>query len=314
MTSRERILTALRHEEPDRVPYNMRIAAEIREAFTQETGETDFDEWLGADVRFVSMPLPQPPEGVAASEWTPVPDQEQMEQARQATGGLHERGIATCSMYQCGVYEQAKHWVGQEETMVGPLASPDTFGETLDRITEWKMQVYGAYAEVGVDVVWMGDDLGTQRSLIMSPEQYREWYRPRHKRIVDHLRGIRPDVRIAFHCCGHVTPLIPDLIDIGIDVLEAVQAETMDISQLKREFGRDLSFWGAVGAQRVLSRVTPEQVIDGVRRTLEIMAPGGGYIASPCQMLTDEVPWPTIVAFRDAMQRFGAYPDGWRNT
>ena len=88
----------------------------------------------------------------------------------------------------------------------------------------------------------------------------------------------RPEVRIAFHCCGYVTALIPDLIEIGIDVLEAVQAECMDIGQLKRDFGKDLSFWGAVGAQSVLAHTTPQQVRDGV------------------------------VAFHEAIQRYGAYP------
>ena len=142
----------------------------------------------------------------------------------------------------------------------------------------------------------------------MSPDHYRQWYRPCHQRIVEHIRKIRADVRIAFHCCGFVTTLIPDLIEVGIDILEAVQAECMDISLLKREFGRDLSFWGAVGAQSVLARTTPEQVINGVRRTLSIMAPGGGYIAAPCHTLTEEVPWESVVAFHQAVRDFGTYP------
>ena len=79
----------------------------------------------------------------------------------------------------------------------------------------------------------------------------------------------------------HVTPLIGDLIAVGIDVLEAVQAEAMDIGGLKRDFGRDISFWGGVGAQSALARTTPAQVKAGVRETLRIMAPGGGYIAAP---------------------------------
>jgi uroporphyrinogen decarboxylase len=191
--------------------------------------------------------------------------------------------------------------------MMGPHDDPAGFGTLLDRITEWKASIYGAYAAAGTDIVWMGDDLGTQRSLVMSPQQYRDWYRPRHRRIVEHLRSIRPDVRIAFHCCGHVTPLIRDLIEIGIDILEAVQAETMDLAELKREFGRDIAFWGGIGAQSVLARTTPEQVKAGVRDTLRIMAPGGGYIAAPCHTLTDEVPWESVLAFHEAMREHGPY-------
>ena len=311
MTPHERVMTTLRHQEPDRVPFNMRLVAEVRDLFKRETGQIDFEAWLGCEVRYVSLGLPQCPEGTPAREWTPLPTEQQIAQVADRVEQHHAADLAVCSAYACGVYEQAKHWIGPEATIIGPYAEPKTFVEVLDEITDWKASVYAAYAEAGVDIVWMGDDLGTQRSLVMSPTQYRDWYRPRHEHIVDRIRRAQPDVRIVFHCCGHVTPLIPDLIDIGIDVLEAVQAETMDIAALKREFGRDISFWGAVGAQSVLARTTPEQVIEGVRRTLEVMAPGGGYIAAPCHTLTEEIPWPSVLAFRDAIQRFGDYPNGW---
>lgn len=311
MTSYERVMTTLRHQEPDRVPYNLRPSPEMRAALQAQTGQTDFDAWFGCDVRYVGMELPPCLEGVVPSEWMPRPAEAQMEQARTEVARYRAAGLAVCSAYECGIFEQAKHWIGDEAAMIGPYVDPTAFAQLLDRITEWKMELYGASAQIGVDIVWIGDDLGTQRSLVMSPQQYREWYRPRHQRIVDHLRRLRPDVCIAFHCCGHVTPLIPDLIDIGIDILEAVQAETMDIAALKREFGRDLCFWGAVGAQSVLARTAPEEVREGVRRPLAAMAPGGGYIAAPCHTLTEEVPWESVVAFREAMQRYGAYPNGW---
>jgi len=308
VTSRERVLTTLEHQEPDRVPYNLRPAPEMREMLRAQAGDVDFAEHFGHDVRYVALALPRRPEEVPEAEWTPRPTEQDIATVAEAARALQERGLAVCGMYACGVYEQAKHWVGDEATMMGPYEDPKGFGEVLDRITDWKCSIYGAYAAAGTDLVWMGDDLGTQRSLVMSPEQYREWYRPRHRRIVEHIRSIRPEVKIAFHCCGHVTPLIPDLIEIGIDVLEAVQAETMDIGGLKREFGRDLAFWGAVGAQSVLARTTPEQVIEGVRRTLRVMSPGGGYIAAPCHSLTEEVPWASVLAFHEAMNTYGSYP------
>ena len=308
MTSRDRVLTALNHEEPDRVPYNLRPSAELVEMLRARVGDVSFPGYFHHDVQYVRLALPECPGGVPEAEWVPQPTEERLATVAAATGALHERGLAVCGAYACGVFEQAKHWIGDESTMVGPYDDPHGFGGLLDRITEWKASIYGAYAAAGTDIVWMGDDLGTQRSLVMSPEQYREWYRPRHREIVEHIRSIRPDVRIAFHCCGHATPLIRDLIAIGIDVLEAVQAETMDIAYLKREFGRDIAFWGGVGAQSVLARTTPQQVTEGVRETLRVMAPGGGYIAAPCHTLTAEVPWESVVAFHEAMERYGAYP------
>lgn len=307
MTSRERVLTAITHREPDRVPYNLRPGPEILEHFFQEFGDQDFADHFSHDIRYISFKLPEKPDGVSAVEWTPIPDKKTFVGLAQVTKDLQERGLAVCGAYQCGVYEQAKHWLGDEEAMVAPYEDPAGFAEILERITDWKSALYGVYARAGADIVWIGDDLGTQRALVMSPALYREWYRPRHQRIIQYLRSIRKDIKIAFHSCGNITPLIPELLELGIDILEAVQAEAVDIAGLKREFGRDLTFWGGVGAQSVL-RLPAAKMVEGIRQTLRIMAPGGGYIAAPCHTLTEEVPWENIVAFYEALRIYGAYP------
>ena len=310
MTPRERVLKTLNHEEPDRVPFNLRPSSEMRERLRRLQGDPDVDfaEFFEHDVRYVRIALPQRPDDAPAPEWLPCPTDEDVAKCAEEVEALHARSLAVCGAYACGVFEQAKHWLGDAATLVMPFDDPDRLRATLDTITEWKLALYGAYARAGTDIVWIGDDLGAQKGLIMSPGQYRRWYRPYHTRIIETLRGIRPDVRIAFHCCGHVTPLVPDLIEIGVDILEAVQAECMDIAFLKREYGRDLSFWGGVGAQSVLARTTPEQVTEGVRWTLSVMAPGGGYIAAPCHTLTEEVPWESVIAYHEAVKRYGAYP------
>ena len=304
MNSRERVLRTLGRQEPDQIPYNLRLVPELLEMVREKTGTTDYAEHFRHDIRYVSLKLPNKPEGMNILEWTPSPSEEAVASAAKEALELRGRGLAVCGSYFCGVYEQAKAWLGDEATMVGPYEDPTGFGDIMERITRWKCDLYGAYARAGVDIVWIGDDLGTQRSLVMSPEMYREWYRPRHLQIIRHLRAIRSDLKIAFHCCGYVTPLIGDLIEIGVDALEAVQAECMDIAALKREYGRDIAFWGGVGAQSVLSRKSSSQILEGVRRTLEIMSRGGGYIAAPCHTLTEEVSWESIVAFHEGVQRF----------
>jgi uroporphyrinogen decarboxylase len=308
MTPRERVTATIAHREPDRVPYNLRLVPELLAMVEGEIGTRDYADHFSHDVRYVVLSLSARPESVPVAEWTPRPTPDELATLRREIEAMHDRGFAVCGMYFMGVYEQAKDWIGDEATMIGPYADPEPFSRLLDRIADWKCSLYGAYAAAGTDIVWIGDDLGTQRSLVMSPAMYRQWYRPRHEQIVSHIRSIQSDVKIAFHCCGHVTPLIPDLIEIGIDILEAVQAECMDIAQLKREFGREITFWGGVGAQSVLARATPAQVTEGVRRTLDIMAPGGGYIAAPCHTLTEEVPWSSIVAYHQAVRSYGDYP------
>lgn len=308
MTSRERVRAAFAHREPDRVPYNLRPSAEMVARLAAETGATDFAEYFGHDVRYVYLPLGQRPPDLPVTEWTPEPASEGIAVTATAVAALHGRGLAVSGGYWPGVFEHAKAWLGDARALTDPHDDPAAFGMVLDRIQDWIAAIYGGYAQAGTDIVWMGDDLGTQRSLVMSPEDYRRWYRPRHREIVQHLRALRPDVVIAFHCCGHVTPLIRDLIGIGIDVLEAVQAETMDLSLLKREFGRDIAFWGGIGAQSVLARTTSEQVAAGVCETLRVMAPGGGYMAAPCHTLTDDVPWEAVLTFHEALAKYGAYP------
>ena len=309
MNARERVLRTLEHEEPDRVPYSLRPSDAARRRLREEQGDSDveFDEFFRHDIHFVAIPLPKRPDDTAVREWAPRPSEEDIAACSETVTALQSRGLAVCGAYSCGVFEQAKHWLGDAETLTMPFDKPDVLEVELDGITEWKMAIYGAYARAGVDIVWIGDDLGAQRSLIMSPEQYRRWYRPCHVRIVEHIRRTRPDVRIAFHCCGHVTPLIPDLIQIGVDVLEAVQPEAMDIVALKREFGRDIAFWGGIGCQSVLARATPDGVMDGIGEALQIMMPSGGYIAAPCHALTDEVPWESIRAFYEAVKCHGTY-------
>jgi uroporphyrinogen decarboxylase len=311
MNSRERVLTTIRREAPDRVPFNLRPCGPMVDRLRAELGDpqADFAEHFQHDVRYVYLDIPGCPDGYPKEDWTPAPTPESIARCRERTRELQAHGLAVCGGYSCGVFEQAKDWLGDAETLTMPHDDPRRLEGLLDRITQWKMAVYGGYAQAGTDIVWIGDDLGAQSNLIMSPADYRRWYRPRHVQIIQHLRTINPAARIAFHCCGHVTPLVGDLIEIGVDILEAVQAEAMDIAGLKRRFGRDLCFWGGVGAQTLLARTTPQQVVEGVRQTLRTMAGGGGYIAAPCHTLTDEVPWATVLAFHEAMQQYGAYPD-----
>lgn len=310
MDSRSRVLKALAHEEPDCVPFNLRPSKEMVERLRKEQGNPNlnFAKFFGHDVRYAYIPIPKCPDGTPLDQWVPGPDPQAIAQCAELTRALQGRGLAVCGGYACGVFEQLKHWYGDVDALTMPYDDPARLGRALEKITDWKIATYGAYAQAGVDIVWIGDDLGMQRGPIMKPDLYRQWYRPCHARIVEALRKIRPDVRIAFHCCGDGSALIPDLIEVGIDVLEAVQAECMDIGALKREFGRDLSFWGGVGAQSILARTTPEEVTEGVRRTLEVMAPGGGYIAAPCHTLTEEVPYESMVAFHEAVKRHRAYP------
>jgi uroporphyrinogen decarboxylase len=161
-----------------------------------------------------------------------------------------------------------------------------------------------------VQVLVVGDDLGTQRGPQISREMYRRLFLPRHRRIYSCARQLSGGAHIMLHSCGGLYQLIPDLIEAGVEVLNPVQttARNMEADKLKKEFGSELTFWGGgCDTQDVLLRGTPEQVRDDVRRRLEAWMPGGGYIWTQIHNVLADVPAANVVAMLDAAHEFGAY-------
>ncbi|HOA75002.1 MAG TPA: uroporphyrinogen decarboxylase family protein [Phycisphaerae bacterium] len=154
-----------------------------------------------------------------------------------------------------------------------------------------------------VDLIQLGDDLGTENGPFFSPEMYRRMFKPRHKAIIDRIKQLNPNLKVFLHCCGGVYELLPDLIEAGVEVINPVQisARHMEPERLKKEFGRDITFWGGgCDTQSVLCRGTPQQVRDHVRRNIEIFAPGGGFIFNPVHNILSEVPPANVVAMYEA--------------
>ena len=161
------------------------------------------------------------------------------------------------------------------------------------------------YAEAGVDMVWLSEDMGMQDRLFMSPEMYRKWVKPRTKKVIDAAREVSPDVFIAQHHCGKVDALIPDFIEIGTNALNPIQPECMDPLDIKRRFGDVLTLWGTVGAQSVFPFGTADQVRQTVRDNIRNLGYNGGFWIAPSQILEPEVPWENIAAFFEAVEEYG---------
>jgi uroporphyrinogen decarboxylase len=178
------------------------------------------------------------------------------------------------------------------------------FDRAVDFFVEVTKRALAETAEF-IDIAWFGDDVGGQRGLLLRPELYRRVVKPRHRRIVEAVK--RYGKKVAYHSCGSVYAILPDLIELGIDALNPVQvaAAHMDSARLKREFGRDLVFWGAIDTQRVLSQGTPAEVRDEVRRRLADLAPGGGYILCAVHNIQAEVPPENVAAMYAAARECG---------
>ena len=211
------------------------------------------------------------------------------------------------------VFVHTTQFVRGFEDWFADLAADRKLAAALfDAVTENSTAVAAEILEaVGdlADVVAISDDLGFQNGPIVSPEMYRELFKPRHKQYFDAVKK-HTGAFIHFHCCGSIYRLLDDLIDIGADVIHPVQvaAKNMDSSILGPEFGDRLGFWGGVDTQRVLPHGTPEDVKAEVRRRIRDFAPGGGYILGAVHNIQTGVPVENIIAMYEAGKEYGQYP------
>jgi uroporphyrinogen decarboxylase len=212
-----------------------------------------------------------------------------------------------------GIFEMAQRIVGTENLLLMMAIDASLAGVLFDKLTElkldfWEMALH-QLADV-VDVISQADDYGSQVSQIISPRMYRQQIKPRWRVIFDHIQRLAPDAYRFFHSCGNVRPLIPDFIELGVQILNPVhiRAAGMEPTALKRDFGDALTFWGGgIDTQDILPYGTPEQVKDEVERNIEALAPGGGYVFNPVHNIQADVPVNNILAMFEALQEFGVH-------
>jgi uroporphyrinogen decarboxylase len=224
------------------------------------------------------------------------------------------QGKAVVLAGPCAGIAEIYSWLrGYEQYYIDLALNKAYVATMLDRLVEFKCAYWErALREVGdlVDVVIEADDLAGQHSLLLSPATYRSLIKPRHERLFTFIKDQAP-VRLFFHSCGAVRPLIGDLIDAGIDILNPVQmsAAGMELEELKREFGRDLVFWGGgVDTQGILGTALPQEVKEHVGRNIEVLAPGGGFVFATVHDIQANVPPENIMAMWEAWREYGPYP------
>lgn len=226
---------------------------------------------------------------------------------RSQVRAIQADDLLACSQYECGTFEQAHALMGMEPLLAHMVSSPGMVQELFERISDVKARMAAAYVEAGVDMLWVGDDIGIQTGPVMAPRMWRESLLPHLKKIIAAARKVRADVPIAYHSCGSVGFAVEGLIEAGIDVLQSVQPEANDPAELKRQYGEYLAFWGGVGSQSTLSHGTPDQVRDEVKHLIETVGAGGGYICSPAHFIEPESPLANIDAFVEAVRELGQY-------
>ncbi|MHB1483171.1 MAG: uroporphyrinogen decarboxylase family protein [Saccharofermentanales bacterium] len=197
---------------------------------------------------------------------------------------------------------------GVEQIMVDLALNEDIveaiFKKLVDFYLDYNKKIF-ENASGKIDIFFMGDDFGTQNGLMMSMEMWRKFVKPGFRKFIDLAHSY--EIKVMHHTCGAIYELIPEFIDCGLDILQSLQpgARGMDLSRIKKEYGKDICFQGGIDIQHTMPYGTPEDVENEVRRTLDIMSPGGGYILCSAHNLQADVPAGNALALFETARRYG---------
>jgi uroporphyrinogen decarboxylase len=372
MTHRERVLAALNHRQPDRVPLDLgatrstALVVQAYERLNQHLGAQEpariFSKWLNIahpsqamlarfdiDTRSVGQGPPDNwqdivfPDGSYQDEWGvvrsrpagclyfdltkspfageasvadldrhPWPDPHDPGRCRglkeEARRLRQETDYAVALNMPGGVVTQAQFLRGFEDWFADLIADPTFYQALLERITDlWIEMAKDELDAAGdcADFCFFGDDVAFQDGPMMSMELYRKMVKPYHARVFSYIKS-RSSAKILYHSCGSVAHLIPDLIELGVDALNPIQvsAKGMDTKTLKREFGKDICFWGAIDTQRVLPFGSPADVAAEAKRRIEDLGSGGGYVLCAVHNIQADVSPENICAMYDAAREY----------
>jgi uroporphyrinogen decarboxylase len=188
------------------------------------------------------------------------------------------------------IFETAWALRGYERLLTDLLTDPDLAGALLEIPYQYHLTAAKKLVQMGVDMIWTGDDVGAQDRMLFSPKTWRRFFKPRMANFIAELKAINPDLKVAYHSDGNIYPIIPDLIEIGLDVLNPVQPASMDPTLLKQKYGDRLCFWGTIDEQHTLPFGTPQDVANEVRTRLDTVGANGGLIIGPTHHVQLDTP------------------------
>jgi uroporphyrinogen decarboxylase len=333
VNNRDRVLTALKHNQPDRVPYDIQFTVPARAKMVDYYDDPGFESKLGncftwlrphppgarfqeirpniwadefgvlwdrhidKDIGVVCNQLVTP-ENVAEFAF-PDPHDPARYESFDAVIAAHPDRIALVSL-GFSLFERAWTLAGMENVMMAMVTDTGFADTLLDRILEFDLAVIANACRHDIDIFRFGDDWGQQRGLLMGPDLWRRFIKPRFKAMCQAVKAAGKYTML--HCCGKVDEIFPDLIECGLDIFNPFQPEVMDVFEIKRTYGNDLTFYGGISIQRTLPFGTVQQVKHEVRRLLDRIGEDGGYIASPSHDIPGDARPENIAAMIDVLQ------------
>ena len=302
----------------------MKPAADFKaKEYPDGSVETEFGcrgKWIGEYWEIVHFPWADftEMEEVENYEWLDPEDPSRLDGVVEWAKYLHEEtDYAVIGMVggPWGVFEVCAHYMrGFDKFLIDLISRPKLAEAMMSKSMELALEMNAVFLDaVGnyLDIVQVGDDLGHQNGLIMSPKMYREKIKPKHKKIYSDIRRRAPHVKILYHTCGAIEPMVEDLIDVEVDILNPVQplAKGMDSQNLKRKYGDRLTFHGGIDLQQAMSAVgTIDDLREEIDTRLKAFAPGGGYILAPAHNIQPDSTPEKILEMYDYAAKKGQYP------
>ena len=317
ISRKERVRQAVAHQATDIVPYHVRFQnyADVA-AFFQNA---DFDEQFGnhftlfrpdfatlmPDGQYWEFQAPIDGQHTYIDETNvasyPFPDPEDPRCFAQAEAHLarfHERFVFVDISRT--LFERAYDLRGYQQILEDLALNPELVHTLFTRLTEFAVRMIEQSVGHGFDGVRFGDDWGTQHGLLMSPRHWQEFIRPYMQQMFEAAQ--RAGYVTLLHSCGNIEAVIPDLIELGLDILEPIQPEVIDVYKVKREYGRQIAFWGGVSLQQVLAHGTVDDVEREVRDKMRLLGQDGGYICGPSHTITRDVPMENTLRLLDILR------------
>lgn len=323
-TPRQRVWQAIRHVQPDRVPYHLSFTAPARQKLAAHLGTDDLDAALGNHLAPYSARLPF--EEIRPGFWRDEFGVVWNRTVDKDIGVVHEyqlrdRSLADyrfpdprnprryealpgflaanpdrfrCANIGFSLFERAWTLRGMTDLMVDMIEAPEFVDELLDAIVRYNLGVVDEVLRQDIDAVMFGDDWGQQNGLLFGARLWRRFIKPRLEVMYGAVK--RAGKAVMIHSCGKVQELFPELIDLGLDVFNPFQPDVMDPYQMKQQFGDRLSFYGGVSVQTLLPRGTPQQVRDEARRLMDAVGRGGGFILAPSHDMPGDIPLENMLA------------------
>lgn len=339
LNSRERVEIALGFEQPDRPPVFATFVPEVDARLRSQFGINDHDlgaalgndmvkacaglemsfyggpepeyvcpwgirwRWIanrfGRFTEIASSPLAGSTDKLSGYDIPDPNDDSHYESFRRISSlyGDSKWLIGSC---QISIFEASWYLRGLDQLMMDMITDPDYVHALMDKVMQFPLTAGGRYAEMGADMVWFGDDVAMQTGMMMSVAMWRDFLKPRYARLFAEIKRANPRVKIAYHSCGNCEPILDDMVEIGLDVINPIQPLAMEPSLIKQRYGRRLALFGGVDVQRLLPAGSAQDVRREVSRLAEVCGAGGGYILAPAHHVQADTPTSNITAFYKA--------------